>query len=128
MTQDRIEEHEAEIHACVRIFYERVAADELIGPIFAKAIGDWDRHLGIMDDFWSAALLGTRRYTAAPFAPHLKLEMTQEHFDRWLAHWTPSVEETLPEPLRAKALGIGQHMSHCWGRAYMSMKNMAAGT
>ncbi|MDB5650791.1 MAG: Hemoglobin [Hyphomicrobiales bacterium] len=126
MTIEPDTDYEADIRNCVRVFYEKAAADDLIGPVFTGAIRDWDGHLKTMDDFWSASLLGTTRYTAAPFAPHLKLEMTQAHFDRWLELWAPSVEQTLPESLQAKALAIGQHMSHCWGRAYVSMKKMTA--
>ena len=28
----------------------------------------------------------------------------------------------LPEPIRSKATNIGEHASHCWGRAYVTMK------
>lgn len=126
MTTKPAEDHEAKIHACVRAFYETAAADDLIGPIFKTVIVDWDGHLATMDDFWSGALLGTQRYTAAPFPPHIKLTMTQAHFDRWRDLWTVAVNATLPEPLRAKALSIGEHMSHCWGRAYTNMRKSMA--
>lgn len=126
MTIEPTPEHEAEIARCVRAFYDAVMMDDLIGPVFAGAIKDWDRHLIIMDDFWSASLLGTTRYSAAPFAPHLKLVMGQEHFDRWRDLWVEAVDANLPEPLRAKARSIGEHMSHCWGRAYTSMTQRMA--
>jgi hemoglobin len=122
MTTEPARDYEADIRNCVRTFYEKAAADDLIGPIFKGVIKDWDAHLATMDDFWSNALIGTERYTAAPFPPHLKLQMTQAHFDRWRDLWAPAVEATLPEPLRTKALSIGEHMAHCWGRAYTSMK------
>ncbi len=109
------------IRACVRDFYEKAKVDDLLGPVFNGSIRDWDKHLSTMDDFWSGALLGTQRYTAAPFPPHLKLTMGQEHFDRWRDLWIPSVEATLPDPIRARAISMGEHMSHCWGRAYTMM-------
>ena len=93
--------------------YERARADALLGPVFNGAIKDWDRHLDTMDDFWSSALLGTQRYKSAPFPPHLKLDMGQEHFDRWRDVWIPSCEATLPEPLKARAINMAEHMSHC---------------
>jgi hemoglobin len=126
MTHESTPDDEASIRTCVRRFYEAVRTDDLIGPVFAGAISDWDRHLVTMDDFWSASLLGTARYAAAPFAPHLKLTMNQAHFDRWRDLWLEAVDETLPEPLRGKARSIGEHMSQCWGRAYTSMKRMMA--
>ena len=117
---------EAAIEKCVRAFYELARADDLLGPVFNGWIKDWAQHLKMMDDFWSGALLGTQRYTAAPFPPHLKLEMTQAHFDRWHALWAPTVEATLPESIRGKALSIAEHMAHCWGRAYTTMKSQMA--
>ena len=114
---------EAAIQTCVRAFYDRARADDLLGPVFDGWIKDWPQHLKMMDDFWSGALLGTQRYTAAPFPPHLKLEMNQAHFDRWQALWVPTAEATLPGSIRGKAVSIAEHMSHCWGRAYATMKS-----
>ena len=116
-------EHEAAISACVRAFYDVARADDLLGPVFNGVIRDWDAHLKTMEDFWSGALTGTERYRAAPFPPHLKLEMTQAHFDRWRDLWLPAAEKHLPEPLRAKAMSAGEHMAHCWGRAFLTMKS-----
>ena len=117
----QIEAFETAIRACVRDFYDKAQVDPLLGPVFNGAIRDWAKHLATMDDFWSGALLGTQRYTAAPFPPHLKLTMGQEHFDRWRDLWLPAAEANLPEPLRARAISMGEHMSHCWGRAYSAM-------
>ncbi len=115
-------EHEAAIDACVRAFYDLARADDLLGPVFNGAIRDWAAHLKTMNDFWSGALTGTTRYQAAPFPPHLKLDMTQDHFDRWRDLWLPAAQKYLPEPLRSKAVSAGEHMAHCWGRAYVTMK------
>ena len=121
LTAEQIESFEAAIRACVRDFYDKAKVDPLLGPVFNGAIRDWGKHLTTMDDFWSGALLGTQRYTAAPFPPHLKLTMGQEHFDRWRDLWLPSAQAKLPEPLAARAVSMGEHMSHCWGRAYVTM-------
>jgi len=117
---------EAAIQTCVRAFYDLARADDLLGPVFNGSVKDWAQHLKLMDDFWSGALLGTTRYIAAPFPPHLRLEMTQAHFDRWRELWVPTVQTTLPEPIRAKAISMAEHMAHCWGRAYTTMKSQMA--
>jgi hemoglobin len=117
---------EAAIRACVRRFYDLAKADDLLGPVFNGWIKDWDKHLATMDDFWSGALLGTERYQSAPFPPHLKMAMGQEHFDRWKELWVPVVEATLPAPIRSKAVSISEHMAHCWGRAYLTMTSQTA--
>jgi len=119
---------ETAIRDCVRAFYVQARADDLLGPIFNGVITDWDGHLRTMDDFWSGALLGTDRYRSAPFPPHLKLDMGQEHFDRWRDLWVEAATSHLPQPLADKAASMGASMSHCWGRAFVSMKaQMQAG-
>jgi len=117
---------ESAIQSCVRVFYDLVRADDLLGPVFNASVKNWPQHIKMMDDFWSGALLGTQRYSAAPFPPHLKLDMTQDHFDRWRERWVPTVQATLPEPIRARAISIAEQMSHCWGRAYTTMKSQMA--
>ena len=80
-------EHAAEesaIQTCVRAFYDLARADDLLGPVFNASVKDWPQHPKMMDDFWSGALLGTQRYTAAPFPPHLKLDMTQDEMATFL--------------------------------------------
>ena len=121
-TAAELDGFETAIRACVRDFYDKARADDLLGPVFNAGIRDWDRHLSTMDDFWSGALLGTQRYQSAPFPPHLKLDMSQAHFDRWREVWVPAVERTLPDPLKTRAILMAEHMSHCWGKAYTMMK------
>ncbi len=125
---EREPDYDADIRACVRAFYDKARADEMIGPIFDSIIMDWSQHIDIMNNFWSDALLGTTRYTNTPFPPHVKIPMDQRHFDRWRDLWSPTVQETLPEPLRTKAVSIGEHMAHCWGRAHATLSGQLAET
>lgn len=73
------------IERLVRSFYERVRADDLIGPVFAERIDDWEPHLHKMFAFWESVALGTGRYEGRPMAVHLPLPVERAHFDRWLA-------------------------------------------
>ncbi|MFZ9502519.1 MAG: group III truncated hemoglobin [Beijerinckiaceae bacterium] len=98
-------------------FYEKIRADDLIGPMFARVVHDWDAHIRTMQDFWSRAILGTERYNGQPFQPHVGLGVRSEHFDRWLALWKQAAEETMPEPLAEHVVGMASNMSHCWGAA-----------
>ena len=44
----------------VHAFYADVRKDDLLGPVFDKALhGQWDAHLHRLVDFWSTVLLGT---------------------------------------------------------------------
>lgn len=78
---------EAEIEHLVRDFYGRIRADEMLGPIFARVIGeDWEPHLQKMFAFWSSVMLMSGRYKGAPMVAHMRLKQVRpEHFDRWLA-------------------------------------------
>jgi hemoglobin len=98
-------------------FYEKIKADELIGPMFARAVHDWDAHIRTMQDFWSRAILSTERYTGQPFQPHVGMGIQSAHFERWLALWKEAADETMPEPLAEHVVAMASNMSHCWGAA-----------
>ena len=54
---------EEDIARLVPRFYARVRADEVLGPIFNRAIGDWPHHLGKLEAFWSSVMLKPVRST-----------------------------------------------------------------
>src|ERR1700727_2868965 len=76
---------EAMIERLVRGFYARVRDDDVLGPIFAAKISDWEPHLQKMCAFWSSVALMSGRYHGQPMAKHLPLPIDAQHFDRWLA-------------------------------------------
>lgn len=95
---------EEDIARLVPRFYARVRADEVLGPIFNRAIGDWPHHLGKLEAFWSSVMLTSGRYKGQPMVAHLRHaeHMTLENFSRWLALWTEVTEEVLgPEAAAA---------------------------
>lgn len=77
---------EEEVTQLVHRFYERVRADEVLGPIFEAHVADWDSHLVKLVDFWSSVLRGTARFRGAPMPAHAALPgITAALFQRWLA-------------------------------------------
>ncbi len=59
---------EAYISILVDSFYDRIRADEVLGPIFERRIGDdWDPHLARMKAFWGSVALYTGQYSANRF-------------------------------------------------------------
>ncbi|MEX1190388.1 MAG: group III truncated hemoglobin [Brumimicrobium sp.] len=83
-----------EIMLLVNRFYEKVQHDELLGPIFEKVInGNWEPHLEKMYRFWETVLLNNHTYHGSPFAPHAKLPIGAEHFDRWLKLFMETIDE-----------------------------------
>lgn len=63
---------EPAIAALVARFYGKARQDPLIGPLFNRAVADWDEHLAKLSDFWSSVMLTTGRYRGNPIAAHLK--------------------------------------------------------
>lgn len=80
-----------DIKLLVDRFYDKVKADNLIGPIFSHV--DWPHHLPIMYNFWSSMLLGDQSYRGNPFQKHLPLPLQTEHFDQWLTLFRETVRE-----------------------------------
>jgi len=51
--------NETQIQGLVNRFHAKIREDEMLGPIFAEAIGDhWDSHLATVQMFWSSIMLG----------------------------------------------------------------------
>ncbi|WP_291007671.1 group III truncated hemoglobin [Ferrovibrio sp.] len=103
---------EALIASVVHSFYDRIRRDEMLGPIFARAIpGDWGPHLAKMVDFWSSVLLATGRYDGRPMPAHIKLDIAERdsrheaideaHFQHWLRLFEATVTELCPAPAAA---------------------------
>ena len=78
----------------VDTFYARVREDDLLGPVFAEAIGsDWEPHLKKMKAFWSSVLLASRTYKGNPMIAHLQLPLLKaSHFERWLQLWSETAD------------------------------------
>lgn len=93
MTPNKDIENINDIQKLVNVFYGKVRKDDLIGPIFNNAIQDhWPEHLEKLYLFWQSRLFGDMVYNGFPFPPHAQLPINKEHFDRWLALFTETVD------------------------------------
>ena len=92
---------ENSIAAMVDTFYGAIRRDQMLGPIFADAIGDeWTPHLAKMKAFWSSVLLASRTYKGNPMIAHLALpRLTETHFERWLELWRETAAALCSEEL-----------------------------
>lgn len=82
-----------DIKILVDTFYLGIREDDLLGPIFNAVIEDrWPQHLDKMYRFWQTVLLGEHTYSGSPFLPHMKLDIEQTHFDRWLEMWHKTID------------------------------------
>lgn len=93
----------ADVERLVDTFYDRVRADERLGPIFdVIARVDWRAHLPRMYAFWEAVLFGVPGFTGDPLAAHRALArrtpLTAREFDRWIALFHESVDALFTGP------------------------------
>jgi hemoglobin len=103
------------IHTLIHAFYAKVRRDPALGPVFNRAIADWDHHLEKLCDFWSSVTLMTGRFKGAPMAAHARLpDIHATHFARWLHLFRETAAETCPPDAAAlfiaKAEMIGQSL------------------
>jgi hemoglobin len=78
-------------------FYRRARRDARIGPVFEAHVDDWDVHLARMNDFWSAALLKTGRYSGRPAEQHRLIgDLAVGHFHRWIELFEQTVRDLCP--------------------------------
>ncbi|MFD1186585.1 group III truncated hemoglobin [Pontibacter rugosus] len=86
-------ENEEDVKLLVDTFYDSVNQDELLSLVFNDfAKVNWQHHLPIMYTFWSSLLFGSMAYKGQPFPKHLRLPVAREHFSRWIALFTQTVD------------------------------------
>ena len=78
-----------EIGRLVRTFYDRVAVDDLLAPVFVdQAKVDWVEHLPRLTGFWCQLELGITGYVFQPTQKHTELSnaipFRAEQFQRWV--------------------------------------------
>jgi hemoglobin len=92
-------ENEKDIKLMVDEFYSKINVHPELSPFFNEiAKTDWNHHLPRMYDFWSSILLGTMKYSGAPFPKHQVLPLRKENFDQWLELFFHTVDENFKGP------------------------------
>lgn len=81
-----------EIRVMVERFYEHARDDELLGPVFAERVQDWDTHYDTMTRFWSSAVLRAGTYAGRPIEKHRIEGLTAQHFVNWVHRFSHVVE------------------------------------
>ena len=108
---------EGALAALIPAFYAKVQQDLLIGPIFNRAIDDWEAHFTQLQAFWSSVMLGTGRYHGRPLPAHIKHgdAISPAAFERWLQLWRESTNELLTpraaEAMQEKAARIAESLT-----------------
>jgi len=92
-----------DIKVLVSTFYDKVRAEETLGPFFTTKIKNWEVHINHLTTFWESSLFITRplknRYKGNPITIHNKVDkenghgITELHFGIWLNLWVQTVNE-----------------------------------
>lgn len=109
-----------EIAEMVRRFYQDVAQDDLLGPMFNDvARVDWTEHLPKLTAFWCRALLGVPGYQGNPFRAHSEVHaqapFTPAHFRRWLELFSETLGGGWSGPNCDRALALAQNVARVHG-------------
>lgn len=102
-----------DVHTLVHRFYDKIRADDLLGPVFALRIGTdgWAPHLARMCTFWGTVLFNERGYYGNPFAAHRELPVDAEHFEHWLDLFRVTVDEYFAGPKADEAKWRAERMA-----------------
>jgi len=112
-------DNRADIIVLVDTFYENVAINPHIGPIFTDvARVDWTHHLPKMYDFWESILFGKAIYKGNPMLSHFALNkktpLQQEQFEIWKNLFFQNVDDLFAGPnaelIKQKAQSIADLM------------------
>jgi len=82
-----------DIQLLVDSFYGKIRRDDLLKDIFDGIIQDrWPEHLEKMYRFWQTVLLEEHTYYGSPFPPHLRMPVSEIHFERWVKLFSETVD------------------------------------
>lgn len=101
------------VRQLVDAFYGQVRDDELLGPVFLKALGDdWDPHLERLSEFWSTIVLGTRSFHGNVYGTHMQLNgIEPEHFRRWLDLFGQTANELFEAEQAEQFIGMARRVA-----------------
>ena len=97
MAEKKDIENRGDLLAIVRLFYDKLPADNTINYLFTEVAKiDLEPHLEILVDFWDHILFGSSTYRKNAMKPHLDLHAQSplefHHFKTWLQYFHESVD------------------------------------
>jgi hemoglobin len=101
-------QNRADIDKFIADFYKKAMTDEKIGYIFTEVAKiHVETHLPIICDFWENVLFQTPVYQGNPMNVHIALHqkspLTSEHFERWVALFSETINELFEGELAERA-------------------------
>ena len=112
-----------DIKTFVDDFYIKVRNDNLLAPVFAARITDWQPHLNKMYRFWNAALFQVREYVGNPMAKHSPLPMDGPHFEQWINLFYETLDQYFEGSVTDEAKRRAMIMAHTF---YQRIRGVSA--
>jgi hemoglobin len=113
-----------DIKLLVDTFYNKVADDALLAPIFNEKLGDHrSQHLEKMYTFWQTILLEEYTYNGRPFPPHARLPVDAAHFNAWLNLFSETVDSLFTGPKADEAKWRAGKMAEMFQHKIAYIKN-----
>lgn len=91
-------------------FYARARADDLLGPLFAAHVKDWDAHLDRVTAFWVTMLGGGAAWRGNLNSVHAGLGIRGPHLARWLALFGEAAQAHLSPEAAARLIARAEAM------------------
>ena len=89
--------------------------DDVLGPVFAAAGMNWNRHIETLVEFWSWQLFGVRGYEGNPLRAHepvhARTPFTTEHYERWLELFVGTIDNLFTGPVAELAKARARKMA-----------------
>lgn len=112
-------ENREDVSKLVHAFYDKIRADETLGPIFNAHLSaeEWPPHLEKLTDFWETNLFGVPKFRGNPPRAHAEVDqnlnygVTQEHFAQWIRLWFKTIDEMYEGRLADRAKNAARKMS-----------------
>ncbi len=114
--------HPEDIDRLVAVFYRRIRAHAMLGPVFARAIAaedgpEWRLHEAKIAAFWRNAIGIDRSYQGSPMQAHVaNPEIGPGMFSVWLEMFGETAREVLTpqqaESITALATRIGESLRY----------------
>ena len=112
-----------DIKTFVDDFYIKVRNDNLLAPVFAARIADWQPHLNKMYRFWNAALFQVREYVGNPMTKHSTLPIDGPHFEQWINLFYETLDQHFEGSVTDEAKRRAMIMAHTF---YQRIRGVSA--
>ncbi|MGB1269251.1 MAG: group III truncated hemoglobin [Flavobacteriaceae bacterium] len=92
-------ENRDDVALLVNTFYTKIRANDELGPIFNRAIDDWDSHLIHLTNFWESQLFRKNVFSGNPLKKHVEVDennnnqLSNDLFGLWLQFWLGTIDE-----------------------------------